>query len=152
MLLKTYFERLYPLVWDGIYYPSRKNQGILVLRILSAAGSTTCIFRKGKRYTSEDVPLERKLYDGSRTMSPELKNSFNPFNVDGLTAFFSDIIKDEQLNSVAAAFGIPPSLDLSKQPLCSALSFQLKAFVDSSDEEADDMSRPELCMRGISSA
>ena len=139
MLLETYFKRLYPLVWDGLYYPSRQNYGILVLRILSAAGSTTCIYKKGKRYTSEDVPLERKLYDGSRTMSPELKDSFSPFNVDGLTAFFSENIKDAQLNSLAAAFGIPPTLDLSKQPLCSALSFQLKAFVDSSDEEADDI-------------
>lgn len=77
-------------------------------------------FRKGKRYTSEDVPLERKLYDGSRTMSPELKNSFSPFNVDGLTTFFSENIKDEKLNGIAATFDIPPAQDLSKPHLCSA--------------------------------
>lgn len=139
MLLETYFKRLYPLVWDGLYYPSRQNYGILVLRILSAAGSTACIYKKGKRYTSEDVPLERKLYDGSRTMSPELKSSFSPFDVEGLTDFFSESIKEEHLGNVATAFGIPPSPDISKIYLCKALSLQLNAFVDSDNEEASDI-------------
>ncbi len=139
MLLKTYFKRLYPLVWDGIYYPSRRNYGVMVLRILSAAGSKTFKFKKEKRYTSEDVPLERKLYDGSRTMSPELKSSFSPFNLEGLTDFFSKSIKEEQLGDVATAFGIPPSPDISKIYLCKALSLQLNAFVDSDNEEATDI-------------
>ena len=37
-------------------------------------------------------------------MSPELKNSFSLFNVDGLTTFFSENIKDEKLNGIAATF------------------------------------------------
>ena len=48
MLLETYFKRLYPLVWDGLYYPSRQNYGILVLRILSPPVAQPVYIKKEK--------------------------------------------------------------------------------------------------------
>ena len=69
MLVKTYFERLYPHIRTAVYYPSRKNSGIFVTLCFCAAGSNHFPFTKGKRYTSEDVPLQRKIYDGTRTMT-----------------------------------------------------------------------------------
>ena len=139
MHLKKYFSRLYPHIWDGIYYPSRKNYGIFVLQCLVSAGSKSFKFQKGKRYTSGDVPLERKLFDGSRTMSLDIKESFSPFNTSGLAAFYEKNIKDDQIEGVATAFAIPPSADISKPHLCKALALQLKAFVDSDNEEAADI-------------
>ena len=139
VLLKTYFERLYPHVWDGIYYPSRKNSGILVLRCFSEAGSSLFKFQKGKRYVSGDVPLERKLYDGSRSLTPEHKASFAPFNLDGLSAFYEENIKDDQINSVALAFGVPPSANISKPHLCRALALQLKTIIDSDNTDPGDI-------------
>ena len=139
MLLKTYFERLYPYILDDIYHPSRKNYGVMVLHILSSAGSKIEKFQKGKKYTSEDVPLERKLYDGSRELSVELKSSFSPFDIDGLTSFYEKNINDDQVGNVAAAFSISPSPNISKTRLCKSLALQLKAFVDSNDENAADI-------------
>ena len=79
MLVKTYFERLYTHMREELYYPNRKNSGIFVVRCFCAAGSNYFPFKKGKRYTSKDVPLPRKLYDGSRTMTTDIKASFHPF-------------------------------------------------------------------------
>lgn len=139
MLLETYFERLYPHVWEGIYYPSRKNSGILVTLCFCAAGSNYFPFIKGKRYISKDVSLQRKLYDGSRPVSPELKASFAPFNLEGLSTFYEENIKDNQINGVAAAFGVPPSADISKPHLCRALALQLKAIIESDNTDPGDI-------------
>lgn len=139
MLLCSYFQQLYPYFRAETYSPSRKNCGILVLRILVAAGSTKCSFRKGNTYTSGDVPLERKLFDGSKTMSRELKDSFAPFDVKGLAEFYLNNIDDSKLIRMAAAFGIPPSPEISKIYLCKALSLQLKSFVDSDMEDNADI-------------
>ncbi len=139
MLVTTYFERLYSHIGTKAYYPSRKNSGILVTRCFCAAGSNHFPFTKGKRYTSADVPLQRKLYDGSRTMTPEIKASFNPFDVDGLAAFYKENIESDKIRNVMLAFGIPPTTQEQIDCLCRALSVQFKAFIDSSTDEADDI-------------
>lgn len=139
MLLSTYFKQLYPYFRAEIYSPNRKNSGIFVLRILSAAGSKKHCFRRGKSYTSGDVPLERKLFDGSKAMSRDLKDSFAPFDVNGLAEFYLKNIDDSELNKIATVFGIPPSPEISKIHLCKALSIQLKVFVDSDVEENADI-------------
>ena len=114
MLVKTYFERLYPHIQTAVYYPNRKNSGIFVTLCFCAAGSNHFPFTKGKRYTSEDVPLQRKLYDGSRTMTADIKASFHPFNKDGLAAFYKENIEASKMRDVMTAFSItlqlPPSV------------------------------------------
>lgn len=139
MLVKTYFERLYPHIRTELYYPSRKNSGIFVMRCFCAAGSNHFPFTKGKRYTSGDVPLPRKLYDGSRTMTPDIKASFHSFDESGLTAFYKENIEDGKVRDVMLAFGIPPTTEENKDCLCRALSIQFRAFVESDNEEADDI-------------
>ena len=139
MLVKTYFERLYPHIRTELYYPSRKNSGIFVMRCFCAAGSNHFPFTKGKRYTSGDVPLPRKLYDGSRTMTPDIKASFHSFDESGLTAFYKENIEGGKVRDVMLAFGIPPTTEENKDCLCRALSIQFRAFVESDNEEADDI-------------
>lgn len=139
MLVKTYFERLYPHIRTSAYYPSRKNSGIFVMRCFCAAGSTHFPFTKGKRYTSMDVPLQRKLYDGSRTMTPEIKASFQPFDKDGLAVFYKENIESGRIQDVMISFGIPPTTEINEDCLCRALAIQFKAFVDSNTDEADDI-------------
>lgn len=139
MLVKTYFERLYPHIRKELYYPSRKNSGIFVMRCFCAAGSNHFPFTKGKRYTSGDVPLPRKLYDGSRTMTAEIKASFHSFDDDGLTAFYKENVEDGKTRDVMRAFGIPPTTEENKDCLCRALSIQFRAFVESNTEDADDI-------------
>lgn len=139
MLIKTYFERIYPHIRADVYYPSRKNSGIFVILCFCAAGSNHFPFTKGQRYTSGDVPLPRKLYDGSRPMTPEIKASFHSFDDAGLTAFYKKNIEDGKTRDVMLAFGIPPTTEENKDCLCRALSLQLRAFVDSDADEADDI-------------
>lgn len=139
MLVKTYFERLYPHIRAELYYPSRRNSGIFVMRCFCAAGSNHFPFTKGKRYTSGDVPLPRKLFDGSRTMTPDIKASFRSFDESGLAAFYKENIEDGKIRDVMLAFGIPPTTEMNKDCLCRALSIQFRAFVESDNDEADDI-------------
>lgn len=139
MLVKTYFERLYPHIRMAVYYPSRKNSGIFVTLCFCAAGSNHFLFTKGKRYTSEDVPLQRKLYDGTRNMTVDIKSSFHPFNEDGLAAFYKENIETAKMRDVMVAFGIPPTSEMNKDCLCRALTIQFRAFVESDTDEADDI-------------
>ena len=143
MLLKEFFERVYPYTRSEKYYPSRKNTGILVLRCFSAAGSSYFRFNKEKRYTAQDVPLERKLYDGSRTLTLEQKKSFRAFDVNGLAECLKTMLDDSRTCEVMLEFGIPPGTDENFELLCLALAIQVKVFTDSMDENADDIVLPE---------
>lgn len=143
MLVKTYFERLYPHIRTEVYYPSRKNSGIFVTLCFCAAGSNHFPFKKGKRYTSEDVPLQRKLYDGTRTMTVDIKSSFHPFNEDGLAAFYKENIETAKMRDVMIAFGIPPTSEMNEDCLCRALAIQFRAFIESDTDEADDIAAME---------
>lgn len=138
MLVKEYFKRVYPHIKAEAYYPSRANNGIFVTLVFCVAGSNHFVYTKGKRYTSEDVPLQRKLYDGSRTMTSDMRASFSPFNVNELAEFYEKNMDDAELDKAMLEFGIPPTMDKNKGCFCRALSLQFKAFVDSDSEEAVD--------------
>ena len=81
MELSEYFRRIFPSTAAQMYYPNRKNSGIFVSYCFIEAGSNYFSHKLGDRLKSDDVPLERKLYDGSRTMSQELKDSFKAFKI-----------------------------------------------------------------------
>ena len=139
MLLQTYFERIYKHTLSEAYYPSRRNAGILVLRCLAAAGSRHFTFDKEKKYTSGDVPLERKYFDGSRTMTQDIKDSFHNFDVDAVAAVLLGLIGKNQIRDVMLSFGIPPSMAENAKCLCRALALQLKGFITSQTDEATDI-------------
>lgn len=88
--LSEYFSRIFPSTAAQMYYPSRKNNGIFVSFCFIEAGSNYFSHKQGDRLKPDDVPLERKLYDGSRKMSQDLKDSFKTFNKEGLCAFFRE--------------------------------------------------------------
>ena len=138
MKICEYFSRVFPSTKSEMYYPSRKNYGIFVSFCFHSAGSNYFSPKAG-RMTSADVSLERKIYDGSRTMSQELKDSFKTFDEDGLNKYFEKIIDESKYDDVMLANGIPPSDNKNPQALRKALVAQFRAFVDSDSEEADDI-------------
>ena len=136
MELSEYFRRIFPSTATQMYYPNRKNSGIFVSYCFIEAGSNYFSHKLGDRLKSDDVPLERKLYDGSRTMSQELKDSFKAFNEDGLCTYFEKIIDKNKYDDVMRAFAIPPTAEKNPQALRRALAVQFKAFIDSDKEDA----------------
>lgn len=139
MTVSEYFKRIYPHIKSGIFYPSRKNTGIFVTLCFQAAGSNYFTIVKGKRYSSADVPLQRKIFDGTRTMSHEVKSSFGNFDIAGLTGFFESSIDDGKIKDVMMAFGVPASAEIKERALCEALALQMKAFMDSQSDDAEDI-------------
>ena len=113
MELSEYFSRIFPSTAAQMYYPSRKNNGIFVSFCFIEAGSNYFSHKQGDRLKSDDVPLEQKLYDGSRKMSTDLKASFKTFNEDGLCAYFEKIIDKGKYGDVMLAIAIPPTIKKS---------------------------------------
>lgn len=139
MTISEYFKRIYPHIKSRIFYPSQKNTGIFVTLCFKAAGSNYFSFVKGKRYTSADVPLQRKIYDGTRTMSYDVKSSFGNFDVVGLTSFFEGSIDDGKIKDTMLAFGVPTTVALKKNALCEALALQMKTLVEADADDAEDI-------------
>ena len=139
MHVKTCFERIYPHIKNDSFYPSRRNAGIFVTQCFCEAGSNFFPFTRGKKYISRDVPLQRKIFDGSRLLTHEMKKSLNPFNVDGLADYFNNHVESSKFTDIMLAFGIPPAAEVNKVALCKALSIQLKMFADSHDENTSDI-------------
>ena len=133
-----YFSRIFPSTKPEMYYPSRKNSGIFVCYCFHSAGSNYFHPKAGKM-TSADVPLERKIYDGSRTMSQELKESFKTFDEDRLSGYFEKIIDKDKYDDIMLACGIPVAENKKPQALRKALVVQFRAFIDSDTEEAADI-------------
>lgn len=139
MELSEYFSRIFPSTAAQEYNPNRKNKGIFVSFCFIEAGSNYFSHKQGDRLKSADVPLERKLYYGSRKMSPDLKASFKTFNEDGLCAYFEKFIDEGKYGDVMLAFAIPPMTEKNPQALRRALAVQFKAFIDSEKEGAADI-------------
>ena len=139
MTVSEYFKRIYPHIKSGIFYPSKKNTGIFVTLCFQAAGSNYFSFTKGKRYTSADVPLQRKIYDGTRTMSYEVKSSFGHFDVSVLTSFFESSIDDGKTKDVMLAFGVPVSATAVEKALCKALALQMKTLVEAHTDDTENI-------------
>lgn len=138
MLVKTYFERLYPHITKEIYYPSKKNAGIFVSLCFMAAGSNHFYIKPGRQYKSSDVSLQRKIYDGTRRITQEEKDSFNPFDLQGLALFYEKHLPKD-ISAVALSFGIAPNMDMNKGCFCTALAIQFKSFIDSDSDEVEDI-------------
>lgn len=138
MLVKTYFERLYPHTQSELYYPSRKNSGIFVSLCFMAAGSKYFPINKGRKYTSEDVALQRKIYDGSRPITLDVKKTFNPFDLKGLADFYKKHLSGN-MPTVALSFGISSDTEVDEGCLCVALAMQLKLFIENDSEDTDDV-------------
>lgn len=139
MTISEYFKRIYPHIKSGIFYPSQKNTGIFVAMCFQAAGSNYFQLARGKRITSADVPLQRKIYDGTRTMSLEVKSSFGTFNVSELATYFENSIEDGKIKDVMLAFGVPVAATINEKAFCMALALQMKSLIDADSEEVEDI-------------
>ena len=139
MELSEYFRRIFQYTDARQYYPNRKNSGIFVSFCFIEAGSNYFSHKQGDRLKSDDVPLERKLYDGSRKMSQELKDSFKSFRSDDLCVYFEKIIDKNKYDDVMLAFAIPPTEEKNPQALRRALADQFKEFIDSEKDDVADI-------------
>lgn len=110
--------------------PNLKSREAFIDSLFEAAG--------GKPYIS--VSYKRNLCNGTKPFSIELKTSFRgKDNLNSLIDFFMREISDGLVQNIIAAFGIPEKDPPEKMALCGALAHQMKALIDSDDEDASDI-------------
>ena len=136
--LRDYFKAIYEATSKDIYYPSRKNAGIFITKLFIAGGSTVFSLPKGTVKT-KSVEKQRKIYNGSAELTPELKASFNPLDREKLCAFYMEAIPDDTSPALMLCFHVPSEGQKNKRLFCMALAVQFDAFLGSSNQSADDI-------------
>lgn len=115
--------------------PQIKSQGMFVSKLFVAAGSNYFSVS-----TTSDKDYQKKLYNDSKSLTQNLKDSFpNPINIDGLVAFFRDNIERIKLREVMTGFAIPLSVEPDETLLAKALATQMQLLIQSDNSDVDDI-------------
>ena len=78
----------------------------------------------------------KSIYNGNKPFSTNFKKQITkPVDVGLLSKFFKDKLKNECVESLADALGISPSLERNKDYLAAALAEQIKAFIESKEDD-----------------
>lgn len=87
-----------------------------------------------------DKEYQKKLYNGSKPMTQNLKDSF-PANtqLDALVSLFEKHLKDDQVRQAMTAFAIPVSLEPQKGIFSRALALQFCYIMKNEDSDVDDV-------------
>lgn len=89
-----------------------------------------------RRDYSEDYL--KALFNGNKRFVPIKKQFPRPLDRDSIKCFFRNHIKNEYLETICDAFGIPADCEKDLQYLCSALTFQFCKFVESDAEDIEN--------------
>lgn len=138
MQLKVFFEHIYKPLPSDAFYPNRKNGGILVHYFFQKGGSNHYPCNK-HHLISSDVAGERKLYDGTRTLTQQMKESFPSILPEELTIYIEKLLNQETAQKVARNFGIQPKTDINVPALAKALVYQFDLYINSVDDEVSDI-------------
>ncbi len=125
----TFCNAIYPRC------PQIKSQGMFVSKLFVAAGS-----KYFSASTTSDKDYQKKLYNGSKPLNQNLRDSFsNSIRFDSAVAFFTEYIDDDNTRDLMAAFAIPTSVEPDKTLLSKALAAQLQLLIQSEKNDVDDI-------------
>jgi len=112
------------------------SQGILVGSLFTAAGSN----HFDPKPTPGTDDTQKKLVSGTRTLTPNMKESFpSPIDHEGLMKFFRLKIGDASLPLIMRNFGIPESEPENKEFFIRALCTQFQNIITEASDEVDDI-------------
>lgn len=78
----------------------------------------------------------KSIYNGNKPFSTNFKKQLTkPVDVGPLTSFFKGKLKNDYVELLADALGIPSSLERNKDYLAAALAEQIKAFIESKEDD-----------------
>lgn len=80
----------------------------------------------------------KSIYNGNKPFSSSFKKQLpKPVDLGPLKEFFQKHLKDEYVDPLIDAAGVPTSVERKKEFIAAALAEQVKAFVESKDEDVD---------------
>lgn len=125
MVLENFCKGIYPAC------PTFTNHESFIDGLCKAAG----------RELSISVSYKRNLFGGSKPFVANQKIDLRGHdNKKSLEDFFYKNVADDKIMDVLLAFGVPEKNEPNKKALSTALALQMKALIDSGDdEEADDL-------------
>lgn len=107
-----------------------KSQKDFITKLFRAAGYTAYIADTYKK----------QLFSGRRPFAVNQKEPMRGIdNQQSLQDFFFESITDAKMTEVLISFGVPEKNEPNKKALTVALALQMKALIDSDEEDADDI-------------
>ena len=87
-----------------------------------------------------DKEYQKKLYNGSKPLTQNLKDSF-PANIqlDALVGMFDRHLMDDKVREAMTSFAIPVSLEPQKGTFSRALALQFNYLVKNADSDVEDI-------------
>ncbi len=107
-----------------------KNQEDFITELFTAAGATPYI----------SPTYKKQLLSGRKPFTDSLKAQLRgKENQQPLENFFMSCIADDKVSDVLLRFGVPEKEQANKKALSVALALQMKALIDSDEEDVDNI-------------
>ena len=115
----------------------QENQGVFVINFFNAAGCTHFVLPKlkAKRQTAY---LENERHFAKDRSVLVIRDKFpDEINIDGMTNYLIEELKDDSVRKCMDHFGIPSTFQENKKYLAKAVACQFQYFLDAAVEDID---------------
>lgn len=108
---------------------------MFISKLFIAAGSTYF-----SASTSSDKDYQKKLCNGSKPLTQNIRDSFpRVISIIDVAVFFNEHIKCDQLRELMSTFAIPISVAQNNELFSKALAAQFNLFIQSGENNIDDI-------------
>ena len=105
----------------------------------NAAGCTTFTLPRLKTQSTTQYLENERHYAKDRSVY-QIRTDFpNPIDIDGLTQYLEETIKDENIRDCMNHFGISSALEDNKKLLAKALAMQFQRFIEANVDDIDNV-------------
>jgi len=122
--ISTFLKKIYHYCEGGT------NKGDFFTNCFNAAGSTY--------YWGATTDYQRKIFNGIKPITKNIRESFSNFDLKELSAFFTSAVSNHKVRDLMKEFAIPIDAEMKKDALSMALAEQFQRII-LSKTEADDV-------------
>lgn len=120
------------------YLYRKENQGVYIIEFFNAAGCKTFTLPRLKTQRTTQYLENERHYAKDRSVFQMREDFPNPIDIEGLSHYLSDSIKDDCVRECMDHFGIAAVHEENKMYLARALALQFQWFIESDSEDVDN--------------
>lgn len=120
------------------YLSKQENQGVYVINFFNAAGCKTFTLPRLKAQRTTQYLENERHYAKDRSVFQMRSDFPNPIDIDGLSKYLNDSLKDDSVRECMNHFGIAATHKENKRLLARALALQFQRFIEADSEDVNN--------------
>lgn len=120
------------------YLKNQENQGVYVINFFNAAGCKTFTLPKLKTQRTTQYLENERHYAKDRSVFQMRSDFPNPINIDGVSQYLNNSLKDDSVRDCMNHFGIAVTHEENKKVLARALAMQFQRFIEADSEDINN--------------